>query len=198
MTREEARADGVEAFVVVAGPKQSRMRVDSVWQSPAQAKARCEMLRGVKVWFYVGPANDYQAAHALWEGLTIGGRVDHGAPEILCCPVAHALTACPECGWYPLKEGDERCDRCISELEATRRQAAFRERRAVIALLRDPYAVNRVVRPRGEPRVTLELTDLMWPSEQGIVVNVRGYLDGERCPEWDRLAMPLSEMEVET
>jgi len=112
MHRSQMAAEGVEAFVVVAGPRQGAMEVDSVWPLPSQAKARASMLRvECRGWFYLGPANDYQGAEVVPDGIERGAPVRGTAAELWGCPVAWALTACDACGVFPVDPFVE-CDPC--------------------------------------------------------------------------------------
>ena len=111
----DARAEGIEVFVVAVGPRQGAMAVDSTWDSIGKAKARFEMLRApCKAWFYVGPANDYMAREVVQFGIKAGSPVDGYAPEMWGCSVAASVTPCSACGSFPLIEGDDRpCDDCL-------------------------------------------------------------------------------------
>lgn len=117
MNRNEMAAAGIEAFVVAAGPRQGAMTVDSVWLLPSQAKARTEMLRSeCRAWFYLGPANGYQGAEAVPDGIDLGAFVRGNAAELWGCPVAWSLTACDACGVFPVEPSDE-CDPCRMDSE---------------------------------------------------------------------------------
>ena len=115
----DARAEGVEVFVVAVGPRHGAMAVDSAWDSISKAKARFEMLRApCKAWFYVGPANDYMAREVVQFGIKAGSPVIGNAAELWCCSVAASVTQCAACGSFPLDEGDEKpCWHCDLDAE---------------------------------------------------------------------------------
>ena len=115
--RDEMAAARVEVFVVAAGARQGAMTVDSVWPLPSQAKARTEMLRSeCRAWFYLGPANNYQGAEVVPDGVERGAWVNGNAAELWECLVAWALTACDKCGMFSMGPPDE-CIPCREDAE---------------------------------------------------------------------------------